>query len=436
MLRLSALLVLAQGARQAAAARVQVNASVFEGADLACYCKEVESMEKCPDNKYRYQPERSDGPRYFHAGAQGENNLCCKLEETSMLDFIAYTYTKQDTPDRCNREVRVLPEVKCCRLQGSRGSIGVRVRSAQSVPRTAVAHGAPRFFKSPPFVQLEDIVSAEDYDGAQVHPDQLRAFLEVRHLTGNLECGGSQGTMEALFADKREDCLLRETTTRDCCCNEASLTRATRCLPAEGAATEEQAAPLYLDANVEPTTENGYIKDVLTFASPPREADMPELMELADPEQQDLPETPADEAAMLFSWERTQQWSVSCSHWGDIRTVNTWKTTRKVPNGENCVMARVGKITTRRCTKKYKTVTDTHHSQGKEEVCVQKKWVRDCPAGQGQYSKKIHPGTCMGEETGLQQVAPLSYVCPAGHRSRHDEERSGIAQCECRSDCS
>eukprot|EP00969_Alexandrium_andersonii_P024919 1088537-Alexandrium_andersonii.AAC.1 len=75
-----------------------------------------------------------------------------------------------------------------------------------------------------------------------------------------------------------------------------------------------------------------------------------------------------NEAEMTFAWVRTAaQWTRSCIRMGDVQKVKSTKKTEKVRTGQNCRTVRVGKVSHRRCTPKYKQVTKWIYSQTTEQ---------------------------------------------------------------------
>jgi len=417
--------------------------------DVACYCKTVQAVSDCKDNKYRDAPWRPSGPRYFHAAAPGEDrekHLCCKLT-ASVFGWAGWSYSKQDDLSLCAAEVRPVPADKCCRLQDEHGSFGVRVSRVSSEARTKpkeqtrVGTRLAQYGKSPPSFRLEDLLGGEDYTGEALPAETVRKFVELQLEAGRfgrqLQCGGVKGSVDGLLADGAA-CRLREGPAQQCCCEAVTLVEAERCLPANGAATEEAAAPRVLESKVREHKEHGYRRgEVLHQPGPDPEAGLQAVIEeLADPEQEDHPETEADESSKLFTWLKADsQWRRTCVEEQPVAHVVEHQKVVRKKDGKSCRTVRVGMTSRRVCKTKYKNVVEYSYSQGFENGCVKWRWERRCPAGTGRFFKRIEPGACMGEGEGLEPVGSLVHECPAHYRSGLGGAAKFSRLCRCKAVC-
>lgn len=423
----------------------------LKGNDVACYCKAVDSMSECIDNKYSSDPHKPSGPRFFHPDAnhgQSSGNhsphLCCKLDWTSLFSWVGFGYKRQDTDDICKSESREVPPDSCCRLKDEHGSFGVRVSKAKSdgVRSTNNIY----FYKAAPEFSLEDITGGEDHTGMEVAAEDVQEFVRGqlesgKRFNGKLECGGSEGSFQKLFADK-ETCQLRSGASQQCCCHVASLIEAIRCLPAEGAPDDSRVQQQVLESSYKEQSSHGKRAGHLTDASwPPSDLEgsmQVQILGTADPKQEDLPETAANETSMLWDWVKSpNQWTKECVEHKSVPYVITRHKSKRVRNGQTCRMVRMGKMSHRRCSPKYKTKRWTEHSQGSSSKCSKWQWRRLCGAGAGLYFKEVKPGQCMKEpdvateELALTEVGGLLFECPDDYSSGNGGTEAYNPKCVC-----
>jgi hypothetical protein len=420
--------------------------------DLACYCKEVYSMHQCVDNKHRKDNRKPSGPRYWHPEVHMKDgklvSMCCKIDYTSWL--VSWTagwdYKQQDNMMRCIGETRPVPPTSCCRLKDQHGSFGIRIKSATSEGMYAPSRSYwSTFWKTPPQFSLEDITGGQDYTGKEIAVEEVREFVDMQitdggRFHGKLQCGGLRGSFEELF-DDTGTCQLRQGPSQQCCCHVASIVEATRCLPTGGAATEEEAEALVLDAKLETWKTHGRLEGrVVEPAGPAVDDGMQHSLKgVADPSMEDMPETQANESTMLWDWVKaTQQWSKTCLQTVQVPYVKTRRTSRRVRNGQTCRM--LGKF--RSCSPRYKTVYTTHYDQKYKSGCVSWQWERKCAAGTGLYIKQINPGQCVREpehardsDLALTEIGPLLFMCPDDYSSGTGGAEKFHQKCECRSQC-
>lgn len=417
-----------------------------EDFSVACYCKTVDGQDQCIDNKYLGMPYKPSGPRYYHEGVQGKKdgevkNICCKTDYSSLFSFVGFSYSK--SPDKyCESETLNVPETSCCVLKDEHGSFGVRVSKVQSLAinkKPGTEYG--RYAKSPPFFDLNDITRGEDFTGAQVPLQDVRAFitkhLDAGRFDNKLQCGGTSGTVDKLFANTESTCQLRTRSSRQCCCHIATLIETIRCLPAEGAANEEEATVKVLPSTVKIDTKHGYKQHVLSHQVAPNEGRMQSLIsDTVDPEQEDLPDTEADETKMKWSWtKQADQWSYSCSKQETLPYVRSQTKSKRVANGRTCRTQRMGRYSKQVCHTKYKTVKYEVYSQGHTEKCVEYTWTRKCPAGQGLFEKVIQKGGCFTEHENLEDLGSLMYQCPKDYESGNGGTTKYNRLCKCEEQC-
>lgn len=417
--------------------------SKYDGLSVGCYCKAIASMSQCEDNKYRSDPEKPTGPRFFHAGASskaGSPHLCCKLGW--VFSFKGWSYHRQKDLSLCMAETREVPSDSCCRLQDAYGSFGVRIGKAQSEGKFEKQWQSHLFSKSPPTFTLADIASAQDYNGAEVALEDVHEFvqtqLEAGRFRGKLQCGGDRGSFESLFAEKGA-CQLRTGPSQQCCCHVASLIEASRCLPAEGAADEAGAQRQVLESEYKEWSSHSKREGRLTEAPGPNiDRDLQaEIKGVVDPKMQDLPETAANETQMVWDWMKDpNQWRRTCAEKKRVPYVISESKSKRVQDGYRAV--RMGKVTTMK--PKYKTKRWTEYRQGYREKCAKVQWDRICGAGQGLYVKQINPGQCMKEpsvstgDQALTDVGSLLFECPDDYSSGNGGMPKFNAKCECAGD--
>jgi len=423
---------------------------MYNGVDVACYCKAVHGIHECTDNKHRAHPEKPSGPRYFHPNVHTKDgnieNLCCKLDWTSFLSWTGWDYERQDNITRCMGESRPVPSSSCCRLRDEHGSFGVRINRATSESAYSKQwHSEDRFWKSPPQFSLEDITGGQDYTGKEMAAEEVREFVDVQltdggRFDGKLRCGGAKGSFEELLKDT-STCHLRQGPSEQCCCHVASVVEATRCLPTEGAATEEEAHTVVLDSKLNTWTSHGRVEGKLVDAAGPNVDDGMQysITGMADPLMEDMPDTQADETKMLWDWAKaTQQWNKTCLETVQVPYVASKRTSKRVRNGQTC--RQMGRV--RHCTPRYKTVYTTHHYQQYKTGCAKWQWDRKCAAGAGLYVKQINPGQCVKEpehagetDLALTEIGPLLFMCPDDYSSGNGGTEKFHPKCQCRSQC-
>merc|ERR1711879_230586 len=159
--------------------------------------KEVKNLAACVDTENRADPYNIKGPRFFHF--ENFKPLCCKVDR---LAFSGNLFSGHITYDMkfCESEVRPMPKNTCCRLEDEHGAVGIYVSQAKSAMGKTRDKFGLRYEKSPPTVDLADVTSAQDENGNEFGPDEVRGFLEIllerKRFGGKLECGGTSGTMD------------------------------------------------------------------------------------------------------------------------------------------------------------------------------------------------------------------------------------------------
>jgi len=428
---------------------------IYDNLAVGCYCRVVDDISQCGDNKYPSNPEKPNGPRFFHPDADRKNgksvNLCCKLDWTSFFSWVGWSWRKQEDLTRCKSETRSVSSSSCCQLKDEHGAFGVRISKAtsKSAVMTKSRHGYllpnPVFLKTPPEIGLEDITGGQDYTGSDIAADVVREFVEMQliqggRFNGKLQCGGAQGSFEELAAGTGA-CQLRPGPTEQCCCHSAAVVEAERCLPAEGAATAEQARRKTLESVLLTKTEHGYKEGKLVDApGPDAEDGMQEsISSMRDPLVENNPKTRADESQMAWNWTKaTRQWTKTCLEHLQVPHVKTTRSSDRVRDGQTC--RQIGKV--RHCSPKYKTVYKTIYRQEYRTECARWQWDRKCAAGSGLYVKQISPGECVPEPEragpfalNLTEIGPLLYMCPDDYVSGTGGAEKFHAKCQCRPQC-
>ncbi|CAJ1357819.1 unnamed protein product [Effrenium voratum] len=195
----------------------------YEG--LACYCKQAESEDQCPDEKAtNVGPNRY---RMFHS----EEKQCCKLSYTSMFTWKGWSYKKQEDFSLCDNETKNMSE-SCCTVEDRFGSFSIRVSSV-TVTNFVLKNGGSAsdrdFRKSLPYFYIEDIIGATDFDGTPVNMSDAQEFARLQldqpdryaaersnsayiHNGRRLFC--NRGLRNVPRADGT--CLLRKSSDRQC----------------------------------------------------------------------------------------------------------------------------------------------------------------------------------------------------------------------------
>lgn len=408
--------------------------------DLGCYCKNVKSMNDCPDfktNKKTWDPEHA---RWFHPEVSPGSktpHLCCKLAWTSWFDRKGLSYTKQETAQRCFSEVRPLSKDACCCI-GKEEQVAVRVKQ---IKREAGQETfGPDFYanhrKSLPYFSVNDIAGATDYNGTALSVHQVIELLQYkvqagaishRQRAGETTYNCSKQTVDELIADQ-DDCRVRTDPT-ECCCLQASLVPAQRCLPAAGAATVEATSfnGSYTEKEVTKGGET-FLQGNLSFPQTLKDYVPGEFVENLDKDLPDLLHSQDPEAAdgLEYDWSRaTDQWKRPI-----CKANQTFAWVRK---GE-CVEWVRDPIRAIRVTGRY----DTFHQEWKTE-CISWEFNRACPRGQGLYVKQIPLGTCTkvpgpSNSDQLQMVglgSGLMFQCPDGYQSGTKGAMKSDVRCKC-----
>jgi hypothetical protein len=428
---------------------------MYDDVDVACYCKAVDDISKCEDNKHPSKPEKPSGPRFFHPDAdlkKGKSvSLCCKLDWTSFFSWVGWDYKKQEDLTRCKRESRPVPSSSCCHLKDEHGAFGVRINKATSksamVTRAAGGYrlSDPKFLKTPPEIKLEDITGGQDYTGTDIPAEDVREFVEMQltqggRFNGKLQCGGDKGSFAELLADGGA-CHLRDGPSEQCCCHVASVVEAERCLPAKGAASEEEAQRKEVESALETWSEHGHKAGrIVHAAGPDTERGMQvTISNMPDPLAENNPETQDDESGMRWDWTKaTNQWTKKCLEPVQVPYVKSTRHSKRVRDGQTC--RQIGKV--RHCSPKYKTVYSTTYSQQFKAGCTKWQWDRKCAAGSGLYVKQIPPGQCVPEPEralpfalNLTEIGPLLYMCPDDYVSGTGGTENYHPKCACRPEC-
>ena len=388
--------------------------------NLACYCKQVADISECPylkEGKFTSHPDRM---RWFHGNlAEGKKpHYCCKLEKNAWYNRAGWGYQRQATAKLCMMEVRPVPEDVCCRQEGLHGNetIGLHVKQVilQGYQRISQwTSRAPDYDKSYPIYTLSDIRGATDFDGTPISAEQVREFLLNKVKSGHLldfekddkvdlQC--SKKMME-LIKDK-DDCRLRSSNA-ECCCLQASVDPAVRCLPATGGSSS--AEPVVITGSYsESQSQHQHVMVGMigwpNTSSLEASEGIPWHVKSRDPMTDDQ---------MTYNWTVARQWNSECVMNQTVAYVISTKKSKRYRSGTR----RMGKAS----MPIYSTKRWTEYSQGHRIECISYKYTRMCPVGQGLYVKQYPEGTCAvpgaGKELQLQKVGSLTMQCPEGYAS-------------------
>ncbi|CAE7946377.1 unnamed protein product [Symbiodinium sp. KB8] len=363
---------------------------------VGCYCKKVESREDCPSIKANHDVSAPNRYRWYHEDA-GEG-LCCKMAWTSLFTWVGFHYKRQETMDLCVSEVRPAPSAACCHLKNKQGSVGLRVKQTNSeawVEGSSQNYGATverRFWKVSA-VSLEDVLGSTDHTGGAIDVEDVRGFVENGLDAGRflrLECE------ETELIEDSKDCLLRTRASSECCCHQATLTAAERCLPVYGAPNNTE--DTYLEGSYHEVGDNGHQKGSISFPPGPNAKEreiLPEIVHAVDPEMVDDITTDANESEMVFPWGQNPQWTSICVMKQKVAYVRSQRHSKRVRSGTHC--HRIGKTT--HCRPTYRTKHWTTYHQEYSDKCIKYKFTRTCSAGHAFYEKQFPPGVCAREPT-------------------------------------
>jgi len=389
--------------------------------NLACYCKQVADISECPYLKEDKHSQRPDFYRWFHGNlAEGKKpHYCCKLEKNAWYNRAGWGYQRQATAKLCMMEVRPVPEDVCCRQPGYHGNetIGLHLKQVTLQGYQQIPHWTwhdPNYGKSYPIYTLSDIRGATDFDGTPISAEQVREFLLNKVKSGflmdfekndrvNLQC--SKTLME--LSKDTGYCHLRSSNA-ECCCLQASVDPAVRCLPVTGGSSS--AEPVVITGSyTESQSRHQHVMDGM-IGWP--NISSPEISEAGIPWHVPSRDPMTDDQA-TYNWTVARQWNSECLMNQSVAYVIGVEKSKRYRSGTR----RIGKMS----KGIYKTKRWTEYVQGHRIECISYKYTRMCPVGQGLYVKKFDEGTCavpgVGKELQLQKVGSLTMQCPEGYVS-------------------
>jgi len=399
---------------------------------VGCYCKKVQSRDDCPSIKANHDVSAPNRYRWYHEDA-GEG-LCCKMAWTSLFTWVGFQYTRQETMDLCVSEVRPAPSTACCHLKNDQGPVGLRVKQTNS--EAWVQGSVERRFRKVLAFSLEDVLGSTDHTGVAIDVEDVQGFLENGLDAGRfqrLECEETE-----LMEDSR-DCLLRTRPSSECCCHQATLTPAERCLPVDGAPSSTE--DTYLEGSYTETSYNGHQKGSISFPPGPNAKEreiLPQIVHSVDPEMVDDLATATNESEMVFPWAQNPQWTSICVMDKKVAYVRSQRHTKQVRSGTAC--HRVGKMT--HCRPRYRTKHWTTYHQEYSNKCIKYKFTRKCSAGHAFYEKQFPPGVCAREPADenedavqLDDIGSLSFKCPESYKSGTPGGYNFARLCQCTTSC-
>ena len=338
-----------------------------------------------------------------------------QLKRPNFIAKAGWGYQRQATAKLCMIEMRPVPEDVCCRQQGLHGNetIGLHVKQVTLQGYQQIPHYTwhdPDYGKSYPTYTLSDIRGATDYDGTPISAEKVREFLLNKVKSGflkdfekddNVHLGCSQ-EMSELIKDK-EDCRLRSSSA-ECCCLQASVDPAVRCLPATGGSSS--AEPVVITGSyTESQSRHRQIMDgMISWPNISSPEDSKDLVKVHSRD-------PMTNDQVTYDWTVATQWNSECLMNQTVAYVIGIEKSKRYRSGTR----RVGKMT----MGIYKTKRWTEYVQGHRTECISYKYTRICPAGQGLYVKQFPEGTCAvpGGELQLEKVGSLTMQCPEGYVS-------------------
>lgn len=442
--------------------------------DLGCYCKQVESLSDCPEHKQLPDAAVDETVpsyyRFFHAdkvSGDKKPHMCCKLSYTSIFDIKGFKYKRQDI-DLCTHDVRPVPDDVCCRVHfPGEEAIGLRLRQVLRRAGQYIDYDEEtRVIKSREFTldrlsfHLEDIADSLDYNGTVVSAAAAREFVTANRQEiyggpeSELYCMSRRGLKEVL--EDKAECTLRSHVAQECCCHEADLEEAERCLPLP-ASSRLMAGPVEMNGiyresiSVHKSADSGDLKTgEISWASPEyRLGKVPYRVQSVDPE------VPAGPEAMTFDWESMSQWTWECvnkkkvpyiaSRWEQVeasllefprhaqRTVqrNQQRARQRRQRQQRQRREKRRRAELARQRAQHKNVAPRKQTykrkvyyQDYEEQCITRKYTRLCPADRAMYRKIIRGGRCTQEPTDsnhdvvkLVDIGGMRFRCPKHYKT-------------------
>lgn len=410
-------------------------AQMMEG--IACFCKKVDFVTDCHSIKNPEDVEVNDGKedpshfRWYHA----DQDLCCKMAFTFSMTWVGWGYKRQTTVDLCVSEVRPHASDECCHLKDRSGEIGLHVHQTKTflyleayksyeTPWSGIVR---TFYKSKPQFELEEVTGSADHTGKAVEADTARAFLQNIQGTGRWTNG-----FECDSTVSGSSCLLRQASATQCCCHQASIAPARRCLPVDGA--PDQVQPVWVEGVMVEVPKHDLKQGSISFDEGPEAREtIPEFVTSADPEAADDPMTTANESSMVYPWGRINQWNLTCEEEKPVPWVRSQSHSSRYQCGST-QMSPTAPSTPKYCTRHWTTYHQEYKSQ-----CVSRKYTRLCPPGYGLYDKQFPQGACVHEpqaaptvdELQLVDIGNLSFMCPEEYRSGTSGSLHFDPLCEC-----
>ncbi|CAK9011260.1 unnamed protein product [Durusdinium trenchii] len=408
--------------------------------DLGCYCKKVRSVAECPSSKEGKRSDQPERSRWFHGEvATGEKrpHLCCKLAWSAWYNRVFQL---------CTEELRPLESDVCCRVGEEEQKVGVHIKQAKGLGFQKVGireWHAKLFGKSRPIFKLSDVTGGTDYDGSPVSAPIVQHFLEKRLQAGLLQVASGVDGADAVpgedtallcsqhFQDLDQgDCRLRTQRPDECCCLEATVQEARRCLPVPSGASSF-VGPLLVNGTYTETKLHDLDAGSIAWPSSPEEMDkeLPEKVISKDPK---APEQ------IEYDWAPGgYQWEAKCLGNQTVSYVTSEKKSKRVRSGTS--FRHIGQVT--QSVPVYTTKRWTEYNQEHKEECISYEYTRICPANLGLYVKQYPPGICTkvpgksnDDQLQLMDLGALTYQCPEGYQSGTEGGMKFDPHCSCTSD--
>lgn len=369
------------------------NHSVAVQDNLYCYCRQVKGLDECQDNKYADDPQRPDGPRFYHS--DGGQTLCCKRDSAAFLNRlfgVGFSYHKQSDMSLCNSETTQVNPTSCCHIL-EQSDIGFRVTSAHAKIILGEDDGTtkPMYAKTKAIVKLSDISGAVNWNGRKLSSEEAQLYIQSVLKKGDrvpqvLSCAED---IRSLVKVENNNCLLRQSEPKKCCClttfNETPssvshmMTDNHRCLKVEG-------APETVDEEIVMSSSlNSYevapgVEETDVTEPTPQESPTASFVNRMESSKDD---------SFIWQYQRAHQWTGVCLEWKEVPT-------GQIENGRSKIK---------------------FYLQTKKKVCSTRRWTRECPAGSARYTRLIQKGQCFSATKGLVEGPAFSYNCPADYSS-------------------
>lgn len=337
------------------------------------------------------------------------------------------------------------PDV-CCRVgEDEQQKVGVHIKQAKGLGYQIVREiweWPDKYFgKSRPIFQLDDVTGGTDYDGSPVSAAIVREFLEKRLQMGLLQAASGvegkdavPGQDTALLCSQHfqdldtADCRLRAKRPDECCCLEATVQEAQRCLPVPSGASSSL-GPFVVNGTYTETKLHDLDEGSIAWPPSPEEMDkeLPKKVTSQDPE---APEQ------FDYDWTPGQQWEAKCLGNQKVGYIRSEKKSKRVRSGTR--FRRVGKVS--HSVPVYKTKHWTAYHQEYKEECISYEYKRRCPLNHGLYVKQFPLGTCTkvpgesNDQLQLMDLGALTYQCPEGYQSGAEGAMKFNRHCSCTSE--